>query len=391
MLILFLYIISLCSCIASQPPRTIHFFGAEDLYYFFSEDQNDQQTSKQRAFAKWGFELEYWDIARTAAQKLGYRFTTQPLPQDGSLVYGVIFCNTHGGGAYSPLPYTTQQQFKQHYPHAKIVSILFDPHCVVPSNADPHILNTYDLVFTGNDKLVDSRKFHKFFFSHINTDILEPPIPFEDKKFCCIIAGAKGCTYPKELYSERLKTICFFEKCAPGYLDFYGKGWETTSCVNFKTYKGIVADKLNTLRQYKFCICYENIQIPGYISEKIQHCLLTGCIPIYWGAPDIEEYIPANCFINRKKFHSNEDLFYHLARMTENEYRQYLANIQVWLKSAVSKLFSPLHFAECFLKALLPDYDRNKAFTEEQRRLLEKIDTHKRLIQINKLQKNKKS
>jgi len=52
-------------------------------------------------------------------------------------------------------------------------------------------------------------------------------------------------------------------------------------------------DKLNTLyannkyefiRQYKFNICPENSDAPGYVTEKLFHAIEAGCIPVYWGA-----------------------------------------------------------------------------------------------------------
>jgi GR25 family glycosyltransferase involved in LPS biosynthesis len=41
------------------------------------------------------------------------------------------------------------------------------------------------------------------------------------------------------------------------------------------------------LRQYKFCLCYENEIGDGYVTEKILHAKAAGCIPIYWGSSDV--------------------------------------------------------------------------------------------------------
>jgi hypothetical protein len=52
-------------------------------------------------------------------------------------------------------------------------------------------------------------------------------------------------------------------------------------------------DKLNTLyanskydfiSKYKFNICPENSDAPGYVTEKLFHAIEAGCIPVYWGA-----------------------------------------------------------------------------------------------------------
>ncbi len=41
--------------------------------------------------------------------------------------------------------------------------------------------------------------------------------------------------------------------------------------------------KVEWLRDYRFCITYENAQVPGYVTEKLMHAKMAGCIPIYWG------------------------------------------------------------------------------------------------------------
>jgi len=48
--------------------------------------------------------------------------------------------------------------------------------------------------------------------------------------------------------------------------------------------------------QYKFIVSFENSHSKGYITEKIFNALLAQTIPIYNGAPDIDE------FINRQRF-----------------------------------------------------------------------------------------
>jgi GR25 family glycosyltransferase involved in LPS biosynthesis len=45
--------------------------------------------------------------------------------------------------------------------------------------------------------------------------------------------------------------------------------------------------KHNFLQDYKFNICFENEQQAGYITEKYFHSKAAGCIPIYWGDPDL--------------------------------------------------------------------------------------------------------
>lgn len=47
------------------------------------------------------------------------------------------------------------------------------------------------------------------------------------------------------------------------------------------------------LKQYKFCLCYENEIGDGYVTEKLLHAKAAGCIPIYWGSSDaVKDFDP---------------------------------------------------------------------------------------------------
>ena len=49
------------------------------------------------------------------------------------------------------------------------------------------------------------------------------------------------------------------------------------------------------MQHYRFYICYENTEgVEDYITEKIFDCFAAGFVPIYWGASNIEKYIPKN-------------------------------------------------------------------------------------------------
>jgi hypothetical protein len=61
---------------------------------------------------------------------------------------------------------------------------------------------------------------------------------------------------------------------------------------------GVVGDKIEFQKQYKFCIAAECYKQPGYVTEKILDAFKSGCIPIYRGAPDIEEDFNKETFIN---------------------------------------------------------------------------------------------
>lgn len=47
------------------------------------------------------------------------------------------------------------------------------------------------------------------------------------------------------------------------------------------------------LEKHKFNICFENSKGEGYVTEKLLHAKLAGCVPIYWGAPEaVKDFNP---------------------------------------------------------------------------------------------------
>jgi hypothetical protein len=108
------------------------------------------------------------------------------------------------------------------------------------------------------------------------------------------------------------------------------------------------------LSQYKFSICYENARdIPGYITEKIFDCFFASCVPIYWGANNIEDYIPKDCFIDKKLFDTYESLYEYIKNMDDFIYLNYLDNIETFLKSNASYQFGIEFFSKTIIEGVL--------------------------------------
>ena len=86
--------------------------------------------------------------------------------------------------------------------------------------------------------------------------------------------------------------------------------------------------------------------------------MVAGCVPIYWGANNIEDYIPKNCFIDRRDFSSNEQLYAFIKNMKKEEYESYLENIQNFLESEKAQLFSVDTFIKTVFTAFGLEYDK---------------------------------
>jgi GR25 family glycosyltransferase involved in LPS biosynthesis len=72
------------------------------------------------------------------------------------------------------------------------------------------------------------------------------------------------------------------------------------------------------LKQYKFCLAYENASSQGYTTEKLLHAKIAGSIPIYWGDPKVERDFDTKGFIDARKFTRAEELIEAVRKIDEN-------------------------------------------------------------------------
>lgn len=235
-------------------------------------------------------------------------------------------------------------------PKEKLILVMWEPPTVQEELYDAEIQAHFGKIFTFDDDLVDNKKFFKFHYPALKPRV-EKLIPFEEKKFCVMVARRLTSRHPKEIYSKRKEMIKFFEKKPNADFDLYGYYWKKKKR---KNYRGeLLTDKLEKLKTYKFSICYENTRnIRGYITEKIFDCLGAGTVPVYLGASNITDYIPKSCFIDRREFESNEELYQFLKAMSKSEYQKYLDAAEKFLKSDQAKVFTVEYFMENYLTKL---------------------------------------
>ena len=233
-------------------------------------------------------------------------------------------------------------------PKEKLILFLWEPPTVQKRLYTRKMHALFSKIYTWDDDLVDNVRFFKFYYPVLQKMSADIPA-FEKKKLCTMVFSNKKSPHPQELYTAREELIQFFEKTNSPDFEFYGWGWEKTG---YKSYRGTVANKIEVLKNFRFCICYENMQgKKGYVTEKIFDAFAAGCVPVYWGASNIEKYVPADCFIDRRKFKDNEELYLFLKKMTKNEYEAYLNRIRAWLGTESAQHFSEENFAKIFAEA----------------------------------------
>lgn len=198
--------------------------------------------------------------------------------------------------------------------------------------------------------------------------------------FSCLINANKAFRAPltTDLYLERISTIRWYEEHAPDKFQLYGMGWTKPAPAfdawgkakrrvarlrtqlfgyqPFPSYRGEVRDKGEVLRRSKFSYCYENSRdLTNYITEKIFDSLVSGCVPIYWGADNVLEYLPADCFIDRRSFKDTAAVHQFLLSISAEKYAAYQANIARFLQGDTARMFDAAQFVATVVQHVADD------------------------------------
>ena len=94
------------------------------------------------------------------------------------------------------------------------------------------------------------------------------------------------------------------------------------------------------------------------MTEKIFDCLLSGCIPVYFGAPDIADFVPPQTFVDYRQFGNYSDLDRFLRGMTESESHHYLDAAQNFIASPAFDKFTVDYFIDDVLNVMEQEFNR---------------------------------
>jgi len=109
-------------------------------------------------------------------------------------------------------------------------------------------------------------------------------------------------------------------------------------------------DKVRIMQHYKFHAAFENGNVDDYVTEKVYLALKAGTIPIYYGASNIDSFVPSGSIIRVDQFESLEELASHLKECMANKslYDSYHAWRQGELDPQFVKKFNFTHAStEC--------------------------------------------
>jgi hypothetical protein len=203
---------------------------------------------------------------------------------------------------------------------------LFEPPVVAPYlyRVLPELTTAFEKVYVHNIegdgyslKGVDQSKLRKLYWPQPYKDVLSDFWNREDRfrRIVMINGNHKPVSYNSELYSKRIEALAALSKF--GSVDLYGRGWERWWSRSsmwrpywryrralMSIYRGTCESKFETLSQYWFSLCFENMAMNGYVTEKIFDCLYAGTIPFYLGADDISKLVPENIYVDCRNFDS---------------------------------------------------------------------------------------
>ena len=112
----------------------------------------------------------------------------------------------------------------------------------------------------------------------VNSEVLVQPRMITDvpPRFCAVVMAN-----PHPL---RMRAIRVLEQL--GTVDTYGRAFGRP-----------ISDKAAILRDYRFCIAFENDLYPGYVTEKAVDAWIAGAVPLWWGS-DPAGYLNQSCLVN---------------------------------------------------------------------------------------------
>lgn len=225
----------------------------------------------------------------------------------------------------------------------------------IHSDRGLRLLSSLFTVMTYNDNVVNGKTILKGVVGDFHEVERQYRGDFNDRKLLCMIANDRTDKviehWRSGLYTNRREAAEFFSSRATENFDLYGDFWPDSYGSNGPVPR---SKKFDVLSKYKFILSYDSITNQnGYISEKIFDAFNAKVIPIYWGADNVTDYIPKECFIDKRDFTCYDELLEYIRGMTAEEYELRIKKIEEYLKSSMFKsTFSSEAVADQVIKFL---------------------------------------
>jgi len=125
------------------------------------------------------------------------------------------------------------------------------------------------------------------------------------------------------IYSERRNLVSGL-KDSNLEIEIYGNYQDTDHPKSF----GNCWNKKVGLNDYRFSIAIENSVLKNNFTEKFYDCVLCDTIPVYYGGPNISDYIDSNSFLQLPSLNVEECLEFLKDQCTEKNYNKRFNSLQ---------------------------------------------------------------
>jgi hypothetical protein len=80
-----------------------------------------------------------------------------------------------------------------------------------------------------------------------------------------------------------------------------------------------IAKELQIYQEYKFVLAFEINNLTDFVTEKVALALKAGAVPVYMGAPNIDDWLPGDhSVIKTQNFDSPKSLAKYLKELQTN-------------------------------------------------------------------------
>ena len=240
--------------------------------------------------------------------------------------------------------------------------VIFEPPVVEPRlyQALPELTAAFERVYIHNvhgDGYalhgVDVSKLRKLYWPQPRRDVIEScwENQIRRRRLVVINGNHRPQKVPTELYSKRIEAMAAL---APtNSIDLYGRGWDKwwsrasmwlpywrRRRALMSIYKGACESKYEVLSRYQFSLCFENMAMRGYVTEKIFDCFYAGTIPLYLGATDIQDLIPEDAYVDCRKFPTWRAMLDYVEAMPEETIQIMRQNGKNFIRGAGGRQYS---------------------------------------------------
>lgn len=219
--------------------------------------------------------------------------------------------------------------------------LIMEPPVVAPGLylALPELSRKFDRIYLHNThgdgyslSGLDQSKLRKLYWPQPREEVIETlwQRQYRQRRIVVINGNHKPKSVSGELYSKRIEAMVALAKF--GVIDLYGRGWgkwwsRASQWMPYwcnrntimSIYKGSCTSKYEVMADYTFALCFENMVMQGYVTEKIFDCFYAGTIPLYWGATNIADLIPEDAYIDCRNYESWAQMLEVIMSMSEEQ------------------------------------------------------------------------